>query len=64
MLAQEEYIAKSGLVCPFCGSSDIIGTGDSDLDRRLYTAGIKCVPCGQHWMDCYRLVGYLALVPE
>lgn len=59
MLTQREYLAKRGVVCPFCGSDDIEG-GSVDIDAGGAFQSISCNTCGREWQDTYRLDGFLA----
>ena len=53
--AQEEYVKSGGFRCPYCGSTDIAGTGLSDSDADWHSKEIECEDCGKMWDDIYTL---------
>lgn len=56
-LTDEEYVAKSGYSCPFCGSDQI--TGDAwETTGQAATQEVSCNDCNKAWYDVYELVGY------
>jgi len=57
-MTDEEYVAKQGVVCPFCRSERIDG-GDWDAMGEHAVQACKCDDCGREWLDQYRLIGYL-----
>ena len=57
MLSQKEYAAKGGLVCPHCGSKDLVGH-QVDLDVNGVFQEVTCQACGAMWTDVYKLTGF------
>lgn len=56
-MSQEEYVAYSGLHCPFCMSMDLDSQG-----VELYEGGgkcdVSCTSCGARWTEFYTLTSY------
>jgi hypothetical protein len=52
----EEYIAKDGVICPYCGSKDL-HTGDTDWDCGVMWMSCMCGDCDREWVDQYTLSG-------
>ena len=50
------YVKSGGLKCPLCGSSDITGDGQVELDAGHAWQNVRCSLCGAEWIDCYDLV--------
>lgn len=57
MLTSEEYVAKGGTHCPFCGSDFISGMG-VDIHAGSATQEITCLDCGANWTDVYKLTHF------
>lgn len=57
-MTDEQYLAKGGNVCPFCGSEEISGEGSVQVDSNEAWQTIVCRSCDKEWMDVYRLIGY------
>lgn len=57
-LTPAEYVAKLGVVCPFCGSHDIEG-GAVEIDGGIAYQPVSCLECDSEWTDTYALTGYL-----
>jgi hypothetical protein len=50
---KENYLAKGGVFCPYCGSNDIsAGEFDGEGDCQSVT----CFNCHKNWRDVYKLV--------
>ena len=60
-LTEEEYVAKSGNVCPACGGTDLSSTGPVETDTKIAWQPIECENCGATWNDCYTLTCYAEL---
>ena len=56
-ITTEEYVAKKGLVCPHCGSTDIEG-GHVVIDEGKAYQKVGCNECDKDWTDTYVLTGY------
>ena len=53
--AKKAYIGSGGVRCPFCGSDAIEG-GFISTDAGIAWQRIKCLKCGEAWVDHYKLV--------
>lgn len=58
-LTEEEYVAKAGNECPFCGSGEIEGQS-VEVDAGSASQKVGCNSCGREWLDVYTLVGFQA----
>jgi formate dehydrogenase maturation protein FdhE len=56
-LTSEEYVAKGGGCCPFCGSGDLTGRF-IEVDGRTAAQPVDCNNCEAEWIDMYTLTGY------
>ena len=56
-MQKTHYLAKDGLICPYCLSSDIeeLGTSHHSHQQRK----VKCHNCNKRWQDVYALVDVL-----
>jgi alkyl hydroperoxide reductase subunit AhpF len=52
---EDEYVAKGGVACPFCGAPDI-ESGPLEADGPVATAAVECQKCHRTWTDVFRLV--------
>lgn len=53
-----EYLHNNGLKCPFCGKGPLSsGSPDPDIMEGKITQEIKCLQCGEEWLDVYTLTG-------
>ena len=59
-IVEEKHIASGGILCPFCGSSDIEG-GSVELDAGYATQDVVCLKCEREWQDLYILAGFIYL---
>jgi len=57
LLTSEEYVAKGGNVCPFCGDTDIEG-GPVIIDQGKAFQKVGCNGCEKDWTDTYTLTGW------
>jgi len=58
MLTPEEYVKKSGFICPLCQCEDVVGHSiETGNGTELYQ-DVTCSGCNASWTDVYRLVGY------
>jgi hypothetical protein len=60
-MTSEEYAARDGGVCPFCGEPNILMIDGPFLDHwkeGRVSADIECHTCGEEWTEIYKLVGY------
>ena len=57
MITSEEYVAKGGVRCPFCGSDDITGLS-VDIHPGRATQEIVCNDCDANWIDVYKLTHF------
>lgn len=53
-LSVEEYVAKGGSLCPFCGSDNIEGYS-VEIDGNTAWQDIGCNECDNEWRDVYKL---------
>jgi uncharacterized Zn finger protein len=61
LISVEEYVARRGLMCPYCSSKDIgvIKNPDSDyIAIEELNQEVSCNTCGSMWTEVYRLVRY------
>lgn len=57
-MTDEEYVAKKGVRCPYCGAHAVRTLSDMDpCDDAAYQDAI-CDECGKEWIDLFKLVGY------
>lgn len=54
---QCQYLDCGGGKCPWCGSTDIEGTGESNSDADWHNNEIICNVCGAVWLDIYTISG-------
>ena len=52
---KEEYLACSGLHCPWCKSTDI-SSDIVEIDLEGGYANCKCNRCEKEWRDIYKLI--------
>jgi hypothetical protein len=52
-----DYMNAGGNKCPFCGSRDIEGKGETNSDSDWHTNEVRCNACGAEWNDVYTLTG-------
>lgn len=57
-MTNEEYVACSGQVCPFCGDHDIEG-GSIDIEGRNAIQEMSCSACEKEWYDVYTLTSFV-----
>lgn len=59
-LSNEEYLAKRGLVCPFCHKGDMLTPGPArhDYDPMRLRVTVNCGECNAEWDDVYVLSNY------
>lgn len=48
-----------GSTCPFCGSNELSGDGQVEVDGDMAWQAISCAACEAGWNDQYKLVGFL-----
>lgn len=53
---KDKYIREGVGSCPYCGSDDIVSTGNNEEYETDYQAEMECLGCGKHWLDLYKLV--------
>lgn len=53
-LQKDIYLNRNGLVCPFCGSANIVG-GDIDYGNSQMWQNVVCEKCKKEWTDIYTL---------
>jgi Zn ribbon nucleic-acid-binding protein len=56
-MTNTEYVGNSGLLCPYCKSTDVIAS-NHDADEMNVRIGVKCYDCFKSWQDRYVLTGY------
>lgn len=56
-LTSEEYAAKKGGCCPFCGSGAIEGAF-IEIEANWAFQRVSCNECDKEWTDTYILTGY------
>ncbi len=56
-----EYVKSGGEACPYCGSKEIEGLGNMEMDGDYAWMIIQCQHCNMEWQDSYRLVGILEM---
>lgn len=57
-LSDEEYVNKSGNVCPFCLNENIEAEKYAQIDGASASQEVICNDCGEEWVDVYELKGY------
>ena len=57
-MSDAEYVAGTGVSCPFCGSSDLEVIEGPQVDGRDCWQEVECRDCGKTWRDVYHLAGY------
>lgn len=56
-MTNEEYVAKGGNACPFCGSGHLEGDAIQSEGAKAWQE-ITCNGCGKVWQDVYQLTGW------
>jgi formate dehydrogenase maturation protein FdhE len=56
--SQEEYLARGGNQCPYCGSPHI-EAGVMDAEGTDVYCEVSCHTCERSWTDFYSLVRYI-----
>ena len=59
-MTNEEYVAKQGLVCPYCGSVAIFAVGDMGAEADEAWGEVECLSCCRKWRDVFKLVGWVS----
>lgn len=54
---EEDYLARSALICPRCESTNISSRGVVETDCLSAWQEVKCLDCGQGWKDIFELIG-------
>lgn len=58
-MTNEEYINKSGMICPLCGMRDSLrSTSSIDQDGTTLYQDVKCDSCNRSYVDIYALSGF------
>ena len=58
-LTEQEYIDKSGLVCPNCHEpAGVEAQERPEVDDSVAWQNVSCSLCKADWVDNYNLVGY------
>lgn len=52
-----KYLKSRGAFCPFCSSSQIEGTGRTEMEDGTFENEMRCLDCGFLWGDIYVLDG-------
>jgi len=63
MFTEEQYVERSGIHCPVCGSDNLVA-GPLESEGGLAFQNVDCRGCNSHWTDVYKLVGYSSLETE
>ena len=59
MLTSKEYVKKEGLICPFCGSTNVHENSSVDRsDGTTFYQDIICLNCEKEWQDIFTLTSY------
>lgn len=58
-MTDKEYVQTGGVRCPYCRSTNVEGQS-IDVDAGEATQEMGCNDCNAEWVDCYKLVGYMA----
>lgn len=56
-MTSEEYVARGGLCCPVCGSTNVDG-GHMTAEYTSAWAEVTCLDCESEWRDVYTMAGY------
>jgi transposase-like protein len=56
-LTSEEYVKRSGVVCPFCESENINAHNLTHSGVNVFQS-CDCTDCGREWTDEYALQSY------
>ena len=53
-----KYVARNGVICPFCNSDDLDPCGKyiTNVEGNI-TQLVECLGCGKTWTDVYSLTG-------
>ena len=57
-MTNEEYVSRSGNVCPFCGNLEVEG-GATSVDGKEAWQTVQCSACEKEWLDIYVLTRFL-----
>ena len=52
---KEKYMNKAGNVCPYCGSTNIEASIESNFDGLGASRDVTCIDCDKEWVDIYTL---------
>ena len=52
---QEKYLAKGGVVCPYCDCRNLAVTGPAESDFGVAWQPVTCMDCKREWVDHYTL---------
>lgn len=55
-ISVNEYVARLGLICPFCRSEDI---DQGPFNSEQMTNPCVCNSCGKDWDETYVLTGFI-----
>jgi hypothetical protein len=60
IMTSEEYIAREGCPCPFCGEEAARDYHDTDFEGNplIIAQLVECTACHAEWWDEYRLASY------
>ena len=56
-MTDEDYVAKKGLVCPYCGHAEVCAAR-LHADEDVAWGDAWCSQCGRSWLEQYQLVGW------
>lgn len=62
-LTDQEYTDKGGLVCPYCGSTDIEAERFEGEALEVWSR-VECNDCHRKWFDVYTMTRYEPIVDE
>lgn len=57
-MTDAEYAAGEGQECPHCRSSNLRALSDGMFDRDEASQSVKCLDCGERWVEVFTLTGY------
>ena len=57
---RKAYLQGEGASCPYCGVTDIEGQS-VDIDTCHATQEVRCLECGEEWLDIYTLTDVEAI---
>jgi len=52
---REQYLARKGMLCPYCDSPQLDALGKAEIDGPIAAAETTCVACGETWWDIFTL---------